>query len=105
MSKNLTPPQTPKEFDMKTVEILADAVSKAIGTNAEADKRFIDISRIPLLCLSVSNIHKNIEEIKEMLKGLDGKFAAKLTEKIIYGLVSIILIGVLGAFLSSIIQQ
>lgn len=60
---------TPSEydFDQKTIELLADAVSKAINDNTR-NKRFIDLERIPLICLSIANISKAIDEIKEMMQ-------------------------------------
>lgn len=65
------------KIDQKTIETLADAVTKAINSN-EGNKRFIDLERIPLICLSISNISKSLdthvttmgkamEEIKHMI--------------------------------------
>lgn len=54
------------DLDQKTLQVLADAVSKAINDN-EGNKRFIDLERIPLICLSMSNMSKALDEIKEMI--------------------------------------
>lgn len=65
------------KIDQKTIETLADAVTKAINAN-QGNKRFIDLERIPLICLSISNISKSLdthvismgramEEIKDMI--------------------------------------
>lgn len=54
------------DFDQKNIHILAEAVSKAIQEN-KGDSRFIDISRIPLICLSIANISKTMDEMKEMM--------------------------------------
>ena len=45
------------KIDQKAIETLADAVTKAISANA-GNKRFIDLERIPLICLSMANFSK-----------------------------------------------
>ena len=53
-------------IDQNSIKVLADAVTKAIGENG-SQKRFIDLERIPLICLSVSNMNKTLEDIKQMI--------------------------------------
>jgi len=52
--------------DQRSLNILADAVSKAIKEN-DGDSRFIDTSRIPLICLSMANMSKGIDDLKTMV--------------------------------------
>lgn len=104
-------PSTEKqtEFDMKTIQTLADAVTKAIGENKEGDKRFIDIARIPLICLSITSIHTSIEEIKEMMQDMKKNFVSHDSflpvKYITFGLVGMIMTGVVGALLTLVLRQ
>lgn len=67
LSNDMTPNQHEQEqADQKSIEILAQAVTKAIN-DSKGDSRFIDLSRIPLICLSITNIGKDISEIKDMI--------------------------------------
>ncbi len=52
--------------DNESLQVLADAISKAIG-ESKGDKRFIDLTKIPLICLSITGIHESLKEIKEMI--------------------------------------
>lgn len=53
-------------IDQETIETLAAAVSKAIEQNS-GNKRFIDLERIPLICLSIANISSDMKEMKDMM--------------------------------------
>ena len=53
--------QTKAEND-QTAASLAEALRQVFGEN-EASQRFIDVSRIPLICQSIVDIHKNIDKI------------------------------------------
>ncbi len=59
-------PKNQHEIDQNTLQVLGDAISLAIKENV-GNKRFIDLERIPLICLSITNISKDIAEIKEMI--------------------------------------
>lgn len=56
-----------QEQEDKVAKDLAVALRDVFGENEDA-KRFIDVSRIPLLCKSVLDIHKNIDEIKDNIR-------------------------------------
>lgn len=53
--------------DDNIAQSLAEALREVFGEN-EASRRFIDVSRIPLICKSITDIHENIAEIKDMIK-------------------------------------
>lgn len=103
------------QADQKSIEILAQAVTKAIN-DSKGDSRFIDLSRIPLICLSITNISKDIAEIKEMItnnrKESDiqhESFVKKggeytLIRSIVFGGVSLVLIAVAKVVLDSFIK-
>ena len=49
--------------DEKLVKtILSNAIKEAFGTNADSGK-FVDVSRIPLICKSIIDINKKMEEL------------------------------------------
>ena len=73
MSETRSDPQENKDFDMKSIQILADAITKAIGDNAN-DKRFVDITRIPLICVAISGIHESLKDLKEMVKEISSSY-------------------------------
>ena len=62
-----------EEQTQQNLHILADAISKAIGEN-KGDQRFIDMSKIPLICLSITGIHESLKELKEIMKENNSKF-------------------------------
>ena len=59
-------PREQNDIDQNTLKVLGDAISLAIKENV-GNKRFIDLERIPLICLSITNIGKDISEIKDMI--------------------------------------
>ena len=99
--------------DQESVRILADAVSIAIKENKD-DKRFIDISRIPLICLSIANISKALDEMKEMMasnrKESDIQHESFVTKgeftpykKAMNAIAGLVLVTIFGALLSLVI--
>lgn len=98
--------RTPEEHTAKedAVEALAIALREVFGD--EKGQRFVDVSRIPLLCASVINTNKAIEEIN---KKLDDKFVTKEAfdpvRKIVYGVVALMLTAVVTALLALVIMN
>jgi hypothetical protein len=94
--------------DDRTTKMLADALREVFGENTSSN-RFIDITRIPLICQSINGIHENLTELKQMMKDTDTNHVQqeefKPVKLIAYGLVSIILLTVVGALLSLIIVR
>ncbi len=70
--------------DMKNV--LVDALNQVFGEK-EDKQQFINISRVPMICVQVQKIHSDIEEIKLSLSTLD------LVKKIVFGMAGIVLTG------------
>jgi len=104
--------------DQESITILAKAVSKAIGEN-EGNKRFIDLERIPLICLSISNISKALDDIKIMITSnrteSDEQHKSFLTKEafqlefgpiksVVFGVVGLALIAMAGAVIALIIK-
>lgn len=100
-----------KQSNIKSVEILADAISKAIGEST-GDKRFVDLTKIPLICLSITNIHKDVGEIKDMIVNLKKEMTAGFVrnetftpiQKVVYGLVGLVLTTVAGSVIALILR-
>lgn len=108
-------PKNQHEIDQNTLQVLGDAISLAIKENV-GNKRFIDLERIPLICLSITNISKDIAEIKEMIlnnrKESDiqhESFVKKggeytLIRSIVFGGVALVLMAVAKVVLDSFIK-
>lgn len=110
---------TPKNTGEESVRILADAVSLAIRENS-GDQRFLDLKRIPLICLSIAGMHDDLKEIKDMIKEdrlssaeahetflTKESFAQQIwpIRSIVYGLVSMILVAVAAAVISMVVIE
>lgn len=104
-------PQRPEEkqatADINSIRVLAEAIEKAIN-DQNGDKRFIDLTRIPLICLSITGIHSSLEEIKGMIKDIKQDFvtheAFDPVKNLVYGLVGLMLTSVIVAILAMVIR-
>lgn len=93
--------------DERTTQSLVDALREVFGENQNTG-RFIDVSRIPLICQNITGIHGEIAEIKGLFKEFSHSYVRRETfqpvEKVVYGVVGIILVGVVGALLALVIK-
>lgn len=83
-----------KTTSIQTTESLVKALREVFGEHEQA-QRFVDVTRIPLICKSIVEMHEDMALIKVSLN---------LIQKLVFGAVSIILIGVIGAVLALIIK-
>lgn len=103
------------EYERMTPEVV-EAIKAAVreALSADSGKKYIDVSRIPLICQSIVGIHDTLtemkadsKEIKENITRLDEKFAAKkdfnLVQRVVFGGILIILTGVMIALMVKII--
>lgn len=77
---------------------MEDKLIDALDRYFQKDKKYIDTSRIPLICQDISQIHKDIKEIKDLMKDTyvtNDKFWP--VRAIVYGGAGIILVGVFTA--------
>jgi hypothetical protein len=92
------------ESDARNAKMIGEAITEAFGTN-KAQGRYIDVTRIPLICQNIDGIHTTLQQID---KKIDEKMVTKErfspVEKIVYGAVALILSGVVGALLLSILN-
>lgn len=91
--------QQNKSSDERVGKILADALKEAFGEHANSG-RFVDISRIPLICKSIIDTNEKLKEIGEKL---DNKYvtneAFDPVKKVVYGMVGLILVAVVSALI------
>ncbi len=87
-----------REVQMETIitRALSDIFSIQDGAG---QKRFIDITRVPLICQSIVGIHDGIKKIEEAMVTKDQFAPVRL---IVYGGVATLLTGVIGALLASV---
>lgn len=88
--------------DDRTTKTLADALRTVFGENQDA-RRFVDVSRVPLICASIVGIHESLKELKTMVQDADEKYVSQLEFKpvrsIVFGGVGLICVGAIGALL------
>jgi len=89
-----------KGDDERITRNLSEALRDVFGEN-KTSGRFIDVSRIPLICKSIEDIHEQIKLINDKL---DDKFVTKeafgVVQKIVFGAVGVILATTLGLVLT-----
>lgn len=88
-------------MDASTREEIKQAVIEAFSVGVD-NKRFIDVSRIPLICQSINQIGIDIKEIKESIVTKE-EFTPVKT--LVYGMVGLALSAIVGALLMLVIKQ
>lgn len=82
-----------------TTKSLVDALRAVFGEN-EDSKRFIDISKIPLICKSIVDIHDTLTEIKDMFAKADERYVNQdqffTVKAIAFGFAGAVLTGFMG---------
>mgnify|MGYP001584274005 FL=1 len=93
-----------KKNDEHMTSILSNALREVFDAHKESG-RFVDVSRVPLLCKSIIDMQGNI---KDIINKLDTKFVTSEAfwpvRAIAYGLVGIIMVSVVGALLMLIMK-
>lgn len=97
-------PYSKIEEEQQQIKVLSEVLRQVFGENQDAQK-FIDVSRIPLICQNITGIHTNLLDIKEML---DKKFVTKESfnpvKNVVYGIIGIVLTTAFVAILKLIIK-
>ncbi len=92
----------------RTTTALADALRQVFGENIDSG-RFIDVSKIPLICRSITDMHTNLAEMKLMMKEERANYISKEefwpVRTIVFSGVGLVLVAVVGAFMTIIIQK
>ena len=91
--------------DERITKQLTAALRDIFGEH-KASGRFIDVSRIPLICKSIIDTSARLQGIE---KRLDDHYVSKEefgpVKQIVYGLISLILVAVVGALLALVIRK
>lgn len=86
--------------DEQHIKHIEEALRRVFEFGQE-NQRFIDVSRVPLICQSIVQINDNVREIKENMVSKD-RFV--LVERTVYGGVTVILLAVLGALVKLVVM-
>lgn len=93
-----------KTSDERVTRSLSDALREVFGEHSNSG-RFIDVSRIPLICNNINTIHGDIKEIKEMMKENSEEYVRKddfdLVKRVVFGFVALVMIGFVGVLIST----
>lgn len=96
-----------EEKDERMTHVLADALREVFGEN-EKSQRFIDVSRIPLICQSIISIHSDIKDIKEIIKDSDARHVNQdqftPVKLIVYGFAGLVLTAVVVALIALVLR-
>lgn len=92
----------------RITKALADALRQVFGENQDA-RRFIDITRIPLICQSINGIYESLKDLQQMLQDSQTNFVNQdqfaPVKNVVFGLVGILMTGVVVALLSLLINK
>jgi hypothetical protein len=84
------------------VSAFTTALDKTFNLNdINGPKRFLDMSRVPLICQAIIGIHESLEDIKKNMVSKDQFWPVKT---FVYGLVGVLLTGIAGAILPQILK-
>lgn len=96
-----------EESDEKIVNSLSQALRNVFGENEKAG-RFIDVSRIPLICKDIGDIREHLGDMREMMKTNEDRFVNKdqfwPVKSLVYGATGIILTGVVLALIYLVVK-
>jgi hypothetical protein len=94
-----------KSSDDRVTKALSDALRDVFGEHASSG-RFVDVSRIPLICKSIIDTNAKLVEISEKL---DKKYVTNEVfmpvKSLVYGFVGLVLVAVVGALLFLVIAS
>lgn len=96
----------------QNIKAIAAALRLIFGENQNSGK-FIDISRIPLICQNINDIHVNLSELKTMVEKFGEKADKRYVNKdqfspvrsIVFGAVALILVSFFGAIVNYFIHK
>lgn len=84
-------------MDIQTIREIEQAVTRAFSAGVD-DKRYIDVSRIPLICQSIIGIDEKLDELVTRQEFWPVK-------TLVYGITGLMLAGVIGALLMLVIKS
>ncbi len=78
--------------------VFVDALNQVFGEKQE-QQQFINLARVPLICVQISEIHKSLSEIALAMESL------KIAKNIIFGLFGLVGTGVVLALLNLLLKS
>ena len=87
-------------MDETTVRQIERAVERGFSMNVE-EGRYIDVSRIPLICQSIIGIDKKLEEMRNNLVTQDQFWPIRT---LVYGVVGLMLSGMVVAIIALVVN-
>ncbi len=92
-------------MDKLTLDAIESAVFKALGAQVEKG-RYLDMSRIPLICQNITTMHDDISEMKTIMQDkLVTQDQFWPVKTFVYGIVSIMLVAIVGAMINLVIKS
>ena len=90
-----------KDKEFKTLQKALSASLREVFGEHQKTQRFVDVTRIPLLCKSIL---ETSERLKTLNENMEKNFVRRETfepiQKVVYGMVTLILLGVGAAILT-----
>lgn len=77
-------------------KIIEKARLEAENMMRESHPRFIDVSRVPLICQSIIQINASLDELKENMVSKEAFWPVKT---LVFGIVGLMLAGIVGALM------
>ena len=97
-----------RNSDERMTGFLSEALREVFGENQKT-QRFVDVSRIPLICQNINEMHENIKEIKDIIKENDAKHVNHdqfwPIKTLVYSGVGVVLLAVLGAVITLVLKK
>ncbi len=87
-----------EEDSNRIQQALEDALNKVFGEKEE-QRQFININRVPMICVQIQEIHKNINTITIAISEL------QLVKRIVYAVCGLVGVSVVGALLALILRK
>lgn len=87
-------------LENKIEQAVIRAFSAGVG-----EKRYIDVSRIPLICQSINQIGEDISEIKDNMNTSVTQDQFWPVKTLVYGITGLMLTGIVGALLMLLLKH
>ena len=94
---------TDKVREAQMLSVMTKALENTFNLeDSSGQKRFLDITRVPLICQSIVGIHQSLEDIKKNMVSQESFWPVKT---IVYGGVGIILTAVMTALVYLVVNH
>lgn len=98
-AKKLLSEEEDKKSEERMTRALSQSLRDVFSENVDTG-RFIDVSRVPLICLNINNIHESLKDIKENMVSKETFWPIKT---MVYAGAGTVLLAVLGAVVALVV--